>query len=280
LVTAFAEVGLTSPSPQNLLVEISLEVVAIMMVAACAAGFVDAVVGGGGLIQLPALLLGVPAATPVQILATNKLASIMGTSVSALTYRRTLGRALTQGPVLVVAAFCGSLVGAYLARFITRGVFEPLVVIALVLVFCVVWFRPQLGVQALAHDDAGSPKPTTRWVAVAGLGLGVGAYDGALGPGTGTFFVLGLVMLLQVDFVGASATAKLANWATNLAALLVFVPSGAVLWQLGLLMGIGNIVGGYCGARLAVKRGAGFVRGFLLIVVVALIARLSWSMLT
>ena len=110
-------------------------------------------------------------------------------------------------------------------------------------------------------------------------GLAVGFYDGALGPGTGSFFVISLVGLLGYNFLDASAKARMANWATNLAALCVFVPQGVVLWEVGLVMGACNLVGGYLGARLAVARGARFVRIFFIVVVAAFIVRIGGDVL-
>ena len=107
------------------------------------------------------------------------------------------------------------------------------------------------------------------------VGFAIGFYDGALGPGTGSFFVFALVGLLGYDFLEASAKARLANWATNLGALCVFIPQGAVLWKVGLLMGVCNLVGGYVGARVAVSRGLGFVRVFFIVVVSAFIVRIG-----
>ena len=111
------------------------------------------------------------------------------------------------------------------------------------------------------------------------VGFVIGFYDGAMGPGTGSFFVLSLVALLGYSFLDASAKARLANWATNLGALVVFVPQGAVLWKVGLLMGVGNLVGGYVGARVAVSRGARFVRVFFIVVVSAFIVRIGGDVL-
>ena len=108
-----------------------------------------------------------------------------------------------------------------------------------------------------------------------GTGLAIGFYDGALGPGTGSFFVFTLVGLLGYSFLEASAKARLANWTTNLAALVVFVPAGAVLWKVGLLLGAANLVGGYLGARVAISKGAGFVRIFFIVVVGAFIVRIG-----
>ncbi len=108
----------------------------------------------------------------------------------------------------------------------------------------------------------------------------IGFYDGALGPGTGSFFVFTLVGLLGYNFLEASAKARIANWATNVAALGVFVPQGAVMWKVGLVVGVGNLIGGYVGARTAVARGSRFVRIFFVLVVSAFIVRIGWDVLT
>ena len=243
---------------------------ALLAVAALAAGFVDAVVGGGGLIQLPALVLGLPAASPVGVLATNKLASICGTSVSSLTYyRRVRPHAGTFVP-LMVFAFLGSLGGAAVASHIPEDAFEPIVLVVLVAVGGYVLFRPTLGTSTALRFSG-----HRHTVAAMSAGLVVGAYDGALGPGTGSFFVFTLVGLLGYAFLEASAKARMANWATNLAALCVFVPQDAVLWRVGLVMGACNLAGGYLGARTAVSRGTRFVRVFFVLVVAAFVVRIG-----
>jgi hypothetical protein len=246
------------------------DVLVWLALAALAAGFVDAVVGGGGLIQLPALVVFMPGAAPVQLLATNKLASIAGTTVSAATYyRRIRPDPRTFGP-LMACAFAGAVGGALVATLIPRGAFDPIVLAALVLVGAYVWFRPTLGdVTELRFD--GHRHLTAAMV----TGAVIGFYDGALGPGTGSFFVFTLVGLLGYSFLDASAKARLANWATNLASLVVFVPMGAVMWRTGLVMAACNIVGGYLGARVAVSRGARFVRVFFLLVVSAFVVRIG-----
>jgi uncharacterized membrane protein YfcA len=248
--------------------------VVLLALAAMAAGFVDAVVGGGGLIQLPALVLGLPGASPVQILATNKLGSICGTSVSSVTYyRRVRPHAGTFVP-LMIFAFLGSAGGAFVASHIPKDSFQPIVLMVLVAVGAYVVFRPQLGA---ATDLRFSGHRHT--LAAMGAGVVVGAYDGALGPGTGSFFVFTLVGLLGYSFLEASAKARMANWATNLAALCVFVPQDAVLWRVGLVMGACNLLGGYAGARTAVSRGARFVRIFFIVVVVAFVARIGGGLI-
>lgn len=254
--------------------DLSLTVVALLALAALAAGFVDAVVGGGGLVQLPALLLGLPGASPVQVLATNKIASVCGTAVSSLTYYRRIGPDPRTFLPLMALALGGAFGGALLASRIPREAFEPIVLVALVTVGGYVVLRPQLG-ERTALRFAGH----RHLAAAMGVGFVIGFYDGILGPGTGSFFVFALVGLLGYDFLQASAKAKLANFATNLGALLLFVPSGAVLWDVGLMMGACNLVGGYLGARTAVARGARFVRVFFIAVVSAFVVRIGGGVL-
>jgi uncharacterized protein len=246
----------------------------LLALAGLGAGFVDAVVGGGGLIQLPALLIWLPGASPVNVLATNKLSSICGTTVSSATYyRRIRPDPRTFGP-LMVCSFVGSVCGAFVGSHISASAFDPIVLVVLVVVGGYVLFRPTLG-ETTALRYAGH-----RHVLAAMLtGLVIGFYDGALGPGTGSFFVITLVALLGYSFLEASAKARLANWATNFAALCVFVPQGAVLWKVGFVMGACNLAGGYLGARTAVARGTRFVRVFFIVVVSAFIIRIGGDVL-
>ncbi|WP_248580566.1 TSUP family transporter [Nocardioides sp. InS609-2] len=250
--------------------DIGLDVVALLTLAGLAAGFVDAVVGGGGLIQLPALLLGLPNAGPVHVLATNKLASICGTSMASVTYYRRVRPDPRTFLPLMALAFIGSAAGAVVASHIPREAFEPIVLVALIVVGAYVLLKPTLG-DATALRFAGHH----HTLAAMGTGLAVGFYDGALGPGTGSFFVFTLVGLLGYNFLEASAKARLANAATNLAALCIFVPQGAVIWGIGLVMGLANLAGGYLGARVAVSKGARFVRVFFIVVVAAFIVRIG-----
>ncbi len=249
-------------------------VLALLALAALSAGFVDAVVGGGGLIQLPALLIGLPHAAPVELLATNKLASICGTSVSSATYYRRIKPDPRTFLPLMLFAFVGSAAGAAVASNIPRAAFDPIVLVALVVVGAYVVLKPELGTVTELRFAGGH-----HTAAAIVVGLAVGFYDGALGPGTGSFFVFSLVGLLGYSFLEASAKARLANWATNFAALCVFVPQGAVLWKTGLVLGVCNLVGGYVGARTAVSRGATFVRVFFIVVVSAFVVRIGGDVL-
>jgi uncharacterized membrane protein YfcA len=244
--------------------------VLVLLVAAFLAGYLDAVVGGGGLIQLPVLLLMLPTAVPIQILATNKLSSICGTSTSAITYGRRVRPDLRTAVPLAGLALVGAVGGALTAGLVSKESFRVVVLLALVIVATVIVLRPALGLEAAPRFHG------HRHVLAAGAsGLAIGWYDGAIGPGTGSFLVFALVGLLGLDFLRASASAKIANVATNLGALLVFVPQGAALWRLGLMMGGCNLVGGFLGARTALARGSRFVRLVFLLVATALIIRLG-----
>ncbi|HEX6249761.1 MAG TPA: TSUP family transporter [Nocardioidaceae bacterium] len=252
----------------------SLWTFVLLALAGLLAGWIDAVVGGGGLIQLPALVVGLPGAAPVQILATNKIASVMGTSASSLTYYRRVGPDPRTFIPLMVLAFAGSVGGAVLASHIPKSAFDPIVLVALVLVGAYVLFKPSIG-QITSLRFAGH----RHTFAAMAAGAVIGFYDGALGPGTGSFFVFTLVGLLGYSFLEASAKARMANWATNVGALVVFIPQGAVLWKIGLVMGACNLLGGYIGARTAVARGTGFVRVLFVVVVGAFIVKIGSDVL-
>ncbi|WP_311835995.1 TSUP family transporter [Cellulomonas fimi] len=252
-------------------VEIAGATLLLLVLAGFAAGWIDAVVGGGGLVQLPALLL-VPGMSPVQALATNKLAGIMGTSVSAVTYYRRVGPDMSTALPTALAALGGAAGGAALASSLPEAVFRPVILVALVLVAVYTVARPSVG-RSTALRWAGR----RHTGAAAAIGAVIGFYDGLLGPGTGTFLVIALVGVLGFAFLEASAQAKIVNAATNLGALAVFAVQGAPLWKLGLAVGVANIAGAYLGARMAVAKGSAFVRVVFVVVVGALIVRLGWD---
>ena len=249
-----------------------------LALAGLTAGFIDAVVGGGGLIQLPALLVGVPGATPVQLLATNKIGSICGTTVSSITYFRRVKPDLRTALPLAGAAFAGSVAGAAVAFLISKEAFNPIILAVLVGVGIYTLARPTMG--QMQQLRFGWRRPRRHLAATVLIGVAIGSYDGVLGPGTGSFFVFALVSVLGYGFLQASAKAKIANLATNLAALVVFIPQGAVMWEIGVVMGACNIAGGYLGARAAVARGSGFIRLVFVVVLLAFIIKIgfdTWS---
>jgi uncharacterized membrane protein YfcA len=245
--------------------------VLLMLVAAAGAGWVDAVVGGGGLLQLPALLMA--GVSPVQALATNKVAAIFGTASAAVTYARTgkVDRAVALPAGVCAILFAG--LGALSAAAISPDLLRPIVMAALLAVALFVTLRPSLG--ALPRPRLRTPARIAVAVAVAGGGIAF--YDGILGPGTGTFLIIAFTAVLGLDFVHASANAKIINTGTNLGALLLFASQGHVLWALGLAMAVCNIAGAQLGARMALRHGAGFVRIILLCVVTGMVLKLAYD---
>ncbi|WP_433797012.1 sulfite exporter TauE/SafE family protein [Actinoplanes sp. CA-252034] len=246
--------------------------IAALLVAALAAGWVDAVVGGGGLLLLPALLVVAPQLGTATALGTNKLAAICGTSTAALAYaRRTTIDWTVAGPSAGLALLCAG-AGALLAGSVPAAAYRPVIIAVLVAVAVFVTVRPQMGLVEHPHKRT----PRRRGVVVAVAGVAIALYDGLIGPGTGTFLVLAFTAVVGADFVHGSAMAKIVNTATNLGALVVFAATGHVAWLLGAAMAAANIVGALIGARMALRRGAGFVRIVLLVVVLTLIARLGY----
>jgi uncharacterized membrane protein YfcA len=243
--------------------------VALVVVAGFCAGWVDAVVGGGGLIQLPALL-AVPGITPVQALATNKMGSVFGTTTSAVTYARRVRPDLRTAIPMALVALAGAFGGAALATALPARVFKPIILAAIIAVALFTVLRPQMGQYTQLRL-----KGRRHLAAACGLGAVIGFYDGLIGPGTGSFLVIALVSGMGYAFLEASAKAKIVNMATNIGALLLFAPSGVLLWGLGLVLGAANMLGGYTGARMAVSRGNRFIRWVFLAVVAALAVKLG-----
>lgn len=240
--------------------------------ASLLAGLVDSIVGGGGLILLPALFATFPQAAPATLFGTNKSASIWGTAFATVQYSRRVSlpwRALLPAGA---AGLLGSVIGAWAVTQVDPTLFRkalPLILTALLL-------------YTLARKDLGqqhAPRFAGRREALAasGIGLVIGFYDGFFGPGTGSFLVFAWVRLLGYDFLNASASAKFINTATNFSALVLFAWQGHVWWHLALAMALANVAGSLIGTRLALRHGAGFVRQVFILVVLALICKTAWD---
>jgi uncharacterized membrane protein YfcA len=234
---------------------------------AFAAGIVDAVMGGGGMLQVPALFALFPGLAPAALLGTNKFASSVGTAGAAFRYVRAMPPRWTTVAPVVIAAFLSSLLGAYaLTRIPAEPLRKALPFLLLALLLYTAW------------SDAGfvhEPRYARhREAAVATSGAAaVGFYDGFFGPGAGAFYKLLFVRALGFDFLNAAAPAKLANVASNLAAVLVFALNGLLLWKLGLGMALANFIGGQVGSRIALRYGNRLIRWAFLVVVAALIVK-------
>jgi uncharacterized protein len=240
--------------------------------AAFLAGMIDAVVGGGGLIQLPALFAALPNTAPATLLGTSKLAGVWGTGAAALSFARRVRIEWGTAAPAAVAAFMLAFLGAYTVTHIPPDFVRKLLPFILVVVAVYTFMRKDFGsVHKPLHNGV-----KEKAIAVA-IGGSIGFYDGFFGPGTGSFLVFLFIRFFGFDFLGASAVAKIVNVACNFAALLWFGYSGHLLWQLGLLMAVCNVVGSVVGSNLAIKRGSGFVRVVFLYVVAALILKTGYD---
>ena len=237
---------------------------------ALAAGFLDAIAGGGGLLTLPALLLaGVPAPAA---LATNKGQSVFGSGASLLRYSASPLLDRRRAMISFAPALVASAAGVWLVTRVSPDVLRPAVLVLLcaVAVFMLLYQPPPA--------DA-PPRRRSAGLAVAVAGV-VAFYDGFFGPGTGTFLILAYAVLWRDSLPAASANAKAANFASNLAAMLAFAATGRVLWHLALPMAAGQVVGGLLGAHVTIRRGRSLVRATTVCVALALVARLAWGMLS
>jgi hypothetical protein len=251
--------------------DLSFEVVLFLLFASGFAGFVDAISGGGGLIQLPSLMVGLGNSTaPATVLGTNKLPSFIGTSSAVVNYLRKIKIDLRFTIAMAIPAFIGSFTGARFASLIPKELFRPIIVVMLILVAIYTFTKKDLGLtKAHRHSDR------KRYLIGSGSGLLIGFYDGIFGPGTGSFIALILVAVIGFAFLEATAITKVVNWGTNLAALISFQLSSNVIWAIGLTMGIANLIGALFGVRVAVKGGSAFIRKAFIAVTVLLIVRLG-----
>lgn len=254
--------------------DLALQTLLLLGLAGFLAGWVDAVVGGGGLIQIPALLLGLPGAAPAQVLATNKFASVWGTATASVTYYRRVRPDLRTALPMAAVAYVGAIVGALIGLHIPKSAFYPIILVMLVVVGAYTLLKPSVG--ELTQLRWTGARHTTAAMAT---GFVIGVYDGALGPGTGSFLVFALVGLMGYAFLEASAKAKITNLATNLGALTVFAPGGHIVLSVGVVMAGANLLGGYVGARTAVSRGSRFIRVVFIVVVAAFIVRIGGELL-
>lgn len=247
----------------------------VLLCAAVFAGFVDAVAGGGGLIQVPALFAGLPREAPATLLGTNKVASIFGTLNAARRYAREVDMPWAVVLPTALSACLFSFAGAAVVAWLPKEVMRPLVLLLLVSVAAYTLMQPDFGAQV---REVRVPPHNLLWVALA-VGALLGFYDGVFGPGAGSFMIFAFVRLFGMDFLHASASAKIVNAATNAGALLLFAPQGHVLWALAVGMAVCNVAGAQLGSKLAIRHGSGFVRRVFLIMTMLLIAKIGWDTL-
>ncbi len=254
------------PSPLTLL---------FLVLAAFLAGFIDACVGGGGLITIPALLIGMPGHAITTVLGTNKVVAFTGTTVAAAQFVRSKALHWREMVRPVLAGGAGAACGVALAYFL-QGRFEmylrPLMIVLMVAMLLFTVFKPQMGADhaprfALHHQ---------RSLAM-GISFVIGFYDGFFGPGTGSMLIFLFVVVLGFDFLRASALSKSVNWASNIVSLGIFVSRGSWVPLVAGAMAMGNGLGGYLGARTALAKGSAWIRVVFIVVVSALVLKLGYD---
>lgn len=236
------------------------------------AGFVDAIVGGGGLILVPALFSVFPNAAPATLFGTNKGAAVWGTAWATAQFAKKVQMRWAALLPAALAAFAGSAAGAWAVTLVSAGGLRRALPFVLLAVLVYTLARKDMGRHHTPHFSG-----RAEALVASALGLVIGFYDGFFGPGTGSFFVFLFVRLLGYDFLNASAGAKLLNTATNISALALFAFTGHVWWHIALVMAVANVLGSLLGTRLALQHGAGFVRVVFIAVVSALILKTGYD---
>lgn len=229
------------------------------------AGFIDAIAGGGGMITVPALLsAGLP---PVAALATNKMQSVVGTFMAVLTYWRRGFVVLRNLVPAIALTFVGSFLGALTVSNADTSLLSVAVPVALIGIALYFLFAPKL-----SDADKAARLPFGPFVPL--MGFLIGFYDGIFGPGTGSFFTIGFVVLFGLGLTRATGNTKALNFISNLAALAIFIPGGHVVWPVATVMALGQLIGGYVGARTGIRYGARIIRPLVVVVSIALALKL------
>jgi hypothetical protein len=236
------------------------------------AGFIDSVVGGGGLIQIPALFVLLPDIAPVTLLGTNKFASIWGTASATIQYLRRVPMEWRATLPTAGSALLFGFLGARVAALLPAAAFRPLIVVLLLGVLAYTLWKKDLGALHAPHLS----HRQQHWIGLA-TGAAIGFYDGFFGPGTGSFLVFAFVGLFGFSFLAASASAKFVNVVTNLAALSYFVYAGYVRYDIAAPMAVFNVAGSLVGSKLAIRKGSAFVRRLFIGIVGVLVLRFAWD---
>lgn len=257
----------------NIFTDYGTVVIISLIMLSFVAGFIDAVVGGGGLIQIPALLISLPKTPLPTIFGTNKIAALAGTSISALQYSKRIKFNYTLLITISICAGLASFLGAKVVSFINVNTLKPVILVVLILIAVYTFLKKDLG--AVQTKNLSFDK---QLIYGSLIGIIVGFYDGFFGPGTGSFFVLGFVVILGFEFVQASAYSKVINCMTNISALLVFIKQGNYILELAIIMSVCNITGNLIGTRLALKKGNTFVRTIFLLIVTLMIFRYGYDL--
>jgi uncharacterized protein len=252
--------------------EVLSEQILLLCLAAFAAGFVDAIVGGGGLIQTPATLVLLRQYSVVTAISCTKIPSFSGTLFAALQYLKKVKLNYTLTVVMCVIAFFSSFAGSELLSVVSNEFMKPVLLCILTAVAIYTYLKKNFGQQEAKYHH---PRKEL-WYAIA-ISVTIGFYDGFIGPGAGSFLILAFISLLGYDFLHASAQAKLVNLATNLGSIVLFTIKGKIIWMVAMPMAICNAIGGMLGAKMAIVKGNKFIRLFFLVIIIGTLIRFGWD---
>jgi uncharacterized protein len=254
--------------------DVELYQIILLCVAAFFAGFVDAIVGGGGLIQTPAALVLLPMHSVASVIATTKIPSLSGTSFAAFQYAQKVTLDWKFVATITIIAFFSAYVGSQVLTIVSNDFMKPVLLVVLSAVAIYTFTKKDFGQHAAVDNSM------AREITYAALiSMAIGFYDGFIGPGTGSFLILAFISLLGFDFLRASANAKMVNMATNLGSIAFFSLHGKIIWLVALPMAMSNALGGIVGARLAIIKGNKFIRTFFLVVVTGTLLRFLFDVL-
>ncbi len=244
----------------------------ILCIAAFSAGFVDAIVGGGGLIQLPIALILLPSYPVASVIGSLKIPSFSGTSSAVYYYIRKVKMNWKLLAMMMLLAFCSAFAGSQLLTMVHNDFMKPILLIVLSCVAVYTYSKKNFGLHIVKDHST-----KTQYLYAAAISVALGFYDGFIGPGAGSFLILAFITLLGFDFLHASANAKMVNLATNTGSIILFMLKGSIIWGIAIPMAISNAVGGIIGAKLAINKGNQFIRIFFLIVIIGTLLRFAYD---
>ncbi len=270
-IPIYQPINLSTPQLSRSL-PIELHTILLLCLFAFLAGFVDAIVGGGGLIQLPAALVILPSLPVASVIGSLKIPSFTGTAAAVVQYLKRVEMNWRLLAVICTLALFASFSGSYLLTHVSNAFMKPVLLIVLAVVAIYTYTKKNFG----QRQERNLSKTKQLQLGIV-IGLLIGFYDGFIGPGAGSFLILAFIALMGFDFLHASAAAKLVNLATNLGSISLFLAKGTIIWSIALPMAAANTLGGLAGARLAIAKGNHFIRVFFLLVVVVILLRFCWD---
>lgn len=247
-------------------------VLVLLCLAAFAAGFIDAIVGGGGLIQTPMGLILLPNLPVSTVIGTLKIPAFSGTSVAAYQYLKKVDMNWKLLSIMMILAFPSAFLGSTLLTYVSNDFMKPLLLIVLSFLVIYTYAKKNFGQHVEKHHT-----PRTQIFNAVAISFIVGLYDGFIGPGTGSFLVVAFIAIMGFDFLHASANAKMVNLSTNFGSICLFILKGKIIWSIALPMAASNAVGGWIGAKLAISKGNSFIRIFFLVVVIGTLIRFAYD---